>query len=487
MLKTSSIHPQWATKHKRPGTELRFINQRYYLYEYHTVYDSTRKRARKISGACLGSITEQQGFTPSAKRLVQNNADLKVSKPILIKEFGVSSLVKNRFGSYQKKLAKFFPDDWAMILAVAYCRFVYRCPLKSIPFRLDSSFVPEMFEIKKYNDKTASGLLNKLGQSMDQVHQYMRSFIKTDDYILMNGTNIISKSDQIDYAKKGYNNQFNFDGQINLMYVYSATQHMPVYYRLLPGNIRDVKAFKNTLLLAGLKKAVIIADKGFYSQANVKILLEEKLSFIIPLKRDSSHIDYQMIGDNTFKNKANFFEYQKRMIWQKSVNHSDGFVLFIMDDSLNLKEKTYYLSRTKNKPEQYTLEAYQEKRNTFGTIALLTDKKLEDAQDVYETYKSRLYIETMFDGMKNILDADHTYMQNKETLEGWLFINHICLQWYQDLYIELKDKKLLKKLSVNDYIQLLTDVKKIKINDQWHLNDFTNATKKLMISVEVKI
>jgi len=48
---------------------------------------------------------------------------------------------------------------------------------------------------------------------------------------------------------------------------------------------------------------------------------------------------------------------------------------------------------------------------------------------------------------------------------------------YQDLYIEVKNKQLLKKISVNDYDQLLTDIKKIKINGQWHLNEFTNATK----------
>ena len=72
-------------------------------------------------------------------------------------------------------------------------------------------------------------------------------------------------------------------------------------------------------------------------------------------------------------------------------------------------------------------------------------------------------IEVMFDGMKNVLEADHTYMQDEQTLHGWMFINHITLQWYQQLHIELKGKGLLKKYSVNDYIQMLTDLKKVKI------------------------
>ena len=49
----------------------------------------------------------------------------------------------------------------------------------------------------------------------------------------------------ITLARKGYHNQMYFDAQFNLMYIYSAKTSMPVYYRLLPGNIREVRAYKN--------------------------------------------------------------------------------------------------------------------------------------------------------------------------------------------------------------------------------------------------
>lgn len=96
-------------------------------------------------------------------------------------------------------------------------------------------------------------------------------------------------------------------------------------------------------------------------------------------------------------------------------------------------------------------------------------------------------IEVFFDSMKNVLDIDHTYMQNEQTLQGWMFINHLTLQWYQHLYIELKEKNLIGKISVNDYIKLLTDVKKIRINNQWYLNECTSVTQKLMKKVGIDI
>ena len=63
-----SAHPEWALKYRKPGTELRRINERYYLYSYKTVYDPVKKRARKISGGILGAITEEKGFMASSKK-----------------------------------------------------------------------------------------------------------------------------------------------------------------------------------------------------------------------------------------------------------------------------------------------------------------------------------------------------------------------------------------------------------------------------------
>ncbi len=480
MKKATPAHPEWATKFRKPGTELRFINNHYYLYEYKTVYNPLTKKPKKVTGACLGSITRESGFKESAKRLVAKSAGSVVHSAILVKEYGVSLLVVRKMKLFAGRLEKHFPENWKQLLAIAYCRFVYRCPLKNIPFRLESSFLYELLGMAPFTDKTSSAVLHETGGQAEQMHAYMKSFISRDDYILMDGTSIVSKSDNIPMAKKGYNTQHNFDGQVNILYVYSATSRMPVFYRMLPGNIRDVKAFKNTLVVSGIKKAVIIADKGFYSKANIALLKAEKLSYIIPLKRDNSQIDYSTLMDNTFKLKAHFFTHEKRVVWYMQLVMEQGIIHLFLDDHLKLKEESDYLIRINNSPETNSIEKYKSKMHLFGTIALLTEKDFNDSVKVYETYKSRMFIETMFDGMKNILEADNTYMQNEQTLEGWMFINHICLQWYQTLYIELKEKQLIKKISVNDYIQLLTDVKKIKINEQWHLNEFTNATKKLI-------
>jgi hypothetical protein len=488
MVRQAASHPQWAIKHRDKGKELRLINGKYYLYEYKTVYDKQKKKPKKISGGLIGSITEQDGLIPSPKRALK----MAVLVPqdfggILCKEYGVSLLVTTILSAYGTALEKAFGEDWKNILAIAYCRFVYRCPLKSIPFRLASSYLPELTGLPPFNDKQASVVLKRIGGQPEKRLGYMKSFIHADNYVLIDATGLHSQSTLIPLAKRGYSNPMNFDTQFNLLYIYSATSKMPVYYKLLPGNIREVKAFKNSLLKAGLQKTVIVADKGFYSKANIELLLQESLQFIIPLRRDNGLIEYSAINANTFKDAANYFQHEKRIIWYKRYAVEGQLLLHLfLDEGLRVKEEGDYLSRIKTHPEDYSIEGYHSKKDRFGTIAMLTNLT-GTQQEVYQTYKGRMAIEVMFDGMKNIMDADHTYMQDEQTLQGWMFVNHIVLQWYQHLYIELKEKDLLKKISVNDYIQLLTDVKKVKINETWHLNEFTNQTQKLIGKINLKL
>ena len=487
MKKRKSPHPQWALIHKKRGTELRLIRGKYYLYEYKTVYDKINKRPKKISGHLLGSITRKDGFIPSVKRELEQGISKKISMGIQCKEYGVSVLITTLFKEYTDILQKIFHDQWKELLLIAYCRFVYRCPLKSIPFRLASGFLPELLDMKPFGEKQASGILNTIGGQREKMLQYMRSFIKQEEYILMDATDVLSHSRNISLARKGYNNKLNYDTQFNLMYIYSADSRMPLYYRLLPGNIRDVKAFKNCLREIGLKNAIIVADKGFYSESNVKMLQQEHLSFILPVKRDNHLINYHDLIHNTFKTGSSFFEHESRAIWFRIISLDNGLFLYLfLDEQLRVKEDADYLMRIKTIPEKYNIDRYHEKNHKFGTIALLTSLN-QPARDTYQTYKSRMDIEVMFDSMKNVLEADHTYMQNEQTLQGWMFINHLVLQWYQHLYIELKEKGLLTKISVNDVIQLMTDVKKIRINNQWYLNEYTSYTQKLLTKLGVTI
>ncbi|MGM9833184.1 MAG: hypothetical protein ACI31A_05810, partial [Candidatus Limisoma sp.] len=70
-MKKAANHPQWALEQKRPGTELRCIRGKYYLYECSSFYDKEKKKSRKKTGAYLGMVTEDRGLVPPRRRQVE--------------------------------------------------------------------------------------------------------------------------------------------------------------------------------------------------------------------------------------------------------------------------------------------------------------------------------------------------------------------------------------------------------------------------------
>ena len=71
-------------------------------------------------------------------------------------------------------------------------------------------------------------------------------------------------------TKFGKSKQDTYDSKANIMLVFSIEIQRPANYRILSVNIKDIKAFKLCLEESHVKDAVIIADKGFYSD---KILI----------------------------------------------------------------------------------------------------------------------------------------------------------------------------------------------------------------------
>ena len=70
----------------------------------------------------------------------------------------------------------------------------------------------------------------------------------------------------------------------------------PAFYRVIAGNVRDVTALSMTLSESGMKNGIIVADKGFASEANFDDIEAANIKYIVPLKRNSkrnsSEIDY---------------------------------------------------------------------------------------------------------------------------------------------------------------------------------------------------
>ena len=135
--------------------------------------------------------------------------------------------------------------------------------------------------------------------------------MKSGSKLMFDGTSIFTRADD-SYAQKGYNPEHKQDPQVRLLYIFDRTSFMPVFYRMVPGNITDKAALKETVAASGCRNCVIIADKGVYSKKNVSFLMENRMSYILPLQYNTKLIptefavdidDHKFDGCFTFKDR----------------------------------------------------------------------------------------------------------------------------------------------------------------------------------------
>lgn len=495
-MKNSIVHPDWVSAHKKPGTELKVINGRYYLYGVKSQYDKETKRSKKISLGILGSITKENGFVASEKKeLKEKSRKTYHNKEVFSLEYGFSKWMIDTLesGGTIEKLKQYFPTLWQFIVSMVYCRIAYQSPLKNIPFHLEQSDILNLLGWKeKINDQKICDLLFELGSMQESIHQFMQPKEKQKRTVLMDATDIVLQSKNISLSQKGYNSNMDFQPQFVLLYLYDAVSVEPLYYRVLPGNIREISALKNTIKISGMTNCVYIADKGFFSESNIVELERLKMQYIIPLKRDNKLIPYNSLEKIDLTD--NYFEFSKRFIFfAETVKDQNRNINLFVDGKLKEQEKSDYLSRIQSLPESFSKSNFNEKVKTMGTLSLIHNTEF-NPEEAYKEYKHRCEIEQFFDHFKNTLDASCSYMQREESLNGWMFINHLSMLIIYKLYGILKTtplnkkQKLSHKYSISDTVEHLKSIKKIKFNENESIiAEINKPTKTLLEKMKISI
>lgn len=165
-----------------------------------------------------------------------------------IKTYGVyhlfSSLLKEEIESL---MANFKTDVIEKLLSFSMMRWAYQSPIKRVPNYHAPDFCSEVWCKQTISDKKISETLKFLSENREALVSWMKTRINVSSdsankFVMMDSTHVTSVSEKLAINAKGYNPSFDFDKQIRLMYLFSAELNQPVYYRLISGNITDIKS-----------------------------------------------------------------------------------------------------------------------------------------------------------------------------------------------------------------------------------------------------
>ncbi len=489
MQNRKSPHPEWALKFRKPGTELRCINGRYCLYECHSVYEKETKKHRKITGKYLGSITEEGGFKPSRKRQLEAELEkLRSGEAVPVKEpkvgedkeYGLSYVVNESMGEINERLKKDFPADYSRIVALAYCRLRSQSSMRDVLEDFSDSYISTKTGTAGLAPSQLTSFLSELGGKRAEIVGYMNYFCSGSSNIIFDGTDLISASRKMGLAKMTKTKTGAFDNALNMMMVYSLDRKLPSYYRILPGDIKDVKAFKICMDESGASSACAIIDKTFPSRENLEFLESSGIKYIAAVRRTTKGLDYSVFRDYENGDLDGFFCYHDRLIWHKELNIDGRRVIMFKNEEHAAEERKDYLDRVQSgKFKAYTMENYKKKASQFGSISIVTNTD-KTPQQTYEAYKTRCEVEQAIDAFKTNLDADSSHMQSAKAFEAYTFINFVALQWYYVIREKLRAAGKLTKYSPMQLVKHLSHIRAVFINGKWTRAEMTKKQVKLL-------
>lgn len=477
-----------------------------YVYENVSYWDketkSSKQRRKSIGHVdpATGKIVPNRKKGDAAKARQKSTEDQQPS--CSVKTHGVTMLFDKAVSDIglHNVLASVFPEDWSRIITCAYYLASEGGALCHVDKWKADNKVP-------FTDSLASQRISELVARITPTLQqeFFKKWIacnKQDIYYAMDITSVSSYSEFIEFVRWGYNRDGDDLPQINMLMITGETSHMPLYYRIIPGSIKDVRTLRESLknmsyIDAG--RLHYVMDKGFYSEPNVDALYASHKRFMMGIPftagfacnlvekyRDTirSHHNYCMVGNDELYAITElmdwdghrfyahvYFDSYKAAADERKIDHIIHCCYEeLISGKRNKDHQKYYdqFFRIKETPVRGIKVDFDDdaianyKQNRVGWF-VLAGNDIKDKEKALQIYRDKDAVEKCFDDLKNDLDMKRIRMHTKETMEGRIFIQFIALLITTRLKQVMNEAGWFKDYDLQEIIDEMKSLREVKI------------------------
>lgn len=421
------------------GLEVKRFGDRCFVYRSTTYWDKKQHKKRKTS-KYMGRLDRSHGL------ILKGETMTRISS---VFEYGNSLLLHYALDDLAPSIKEHFPDEWMEIMAMSIVRVAGGVPLKSIEDSWNllynrDDLTPDL------SPRNLSMVLKHVGTDRRAQDRVFKQLGTNGRRLVYDLSCMYSKSRGVVYAEKGYNKDHVHVPQLNLALLCSLDENLPRMIRVIPGSVRDVKSLYKTIEELSIKDAILILDRGFFSEDLIEFLADNTFKYIVPARRNSKLYDTNVLLEG-------HFNYHERLITYGKTRCGKYNLYLYEDQDLKLDERKNLYHRLDM--GKMSREELQESMNTAGRILLLSNLDIGE-KELFELYKRRDSVEKMFRTYKDMLDADRLYLQDDRSVFGHVFISFLSLYGYCKLQNLLRNAELNTKLTPHD---LLTIFKKVHI------------------------
>lgn len=468
---------------------------------------SRRERVRCKCGARLveGRCSSCAGTVSGVDRLGVTH-----SLGVLADESGLSGSLKKALGA----------KEGAALLALALHRAATGKPLYTAEAWLEGRLSAEAFDGFDFSSGNLSRLMRDVGGMTEARGSFLSLWSEAcgkPSKLICDITSISSHSERLSLVEWGYNRDCESLPQVNLAMVSDAATGRPLAYRVMPGSIPDVSTLSNTteqLKAFGLSAFSFSLDKGFYSMANLRSMIERGIGFTIGVpfsliqaqRLAGKHLAAMRSGKRSFLWNERVMRHVKCSL---EVKLSGGEKTSIpahlyyeparaADQCADFEKRVLLLERksvddriaTRKEAREWIEEnarglahlfrivpcgmgfAAERKPNAVATAMkfmgftlVATSDKDAGREEVLSTYRSRDRAEKLFDLLKNELDQRRIGTGDDSAAEGRIFLSFIALALRSELEVRMRKSALLKERSSDELLAELDKICSVRLAD----------------------
>ena len=391
----------------------------------------------------------------------------------MAKESGIVGMLDKAFGEETSRF----------ISALSIAMVADRTSMRLVEESLDETYLREIVGASApFSSPRISERLKSIGKDEASRLEYAASAMEGTDVVIFDTTVLTTESKGVELAVPGRKSKKTGLPQVNLGFVHSMDRGFPCHMKLFEGNVNDVTTVFNLAEeISDMCNRVVmmVMDRGFYSEKNIRKLYSEGHGFLMPVPSDRKLFKESISASvKDLSNPLNTFRFNGRTetfcdlrventikgLEDKDGNPVESLRVLVFlnhdrekDESDTLYEDLDVIERRArgmdyseesidaaffNKSKRRSLfEIHRDKdgklllrrkrnaitaaANRCGRLVLITSSD-EPPREILSMYTGRDWVEKDYETLKDDLDGGLDYVQSDHAAIGLMFVQMIA-------------------------------------------------------------
>ena len=432
------------------------VKNKYYAYEVISVWDKKLQQSRSTS-KYLGPVDPKTNqIIPFAKKEKNNEK--------LILDFGDTYFFYKFIleSDIYLVLKEIFFDKYPEIIPLMIYRLCTQSAMYNCSEWISGNILSQLCKNINFSSQRISDFFSELSDELLQrkfFTEYLKLIGGSKKSVIIDATSLPTQI-QIDFNAWGKSDG-KIDKQFRFLCVVDQVTKMPLFYRFIPGNITDVSTLQKTieeLKEMGVENSFILIDAGYFSEANISELFNQKIDFLtrLPARRK---IYQEIILNHTddIEKLENAYSMGSRSYFAKSLEIDlyahKAYAYIILDPDRKAKETKELLKEYCENKSDRDKKLDQLTFLSCGVMVLVSSKEIA-VDEILSSYYLRQSIEQIFGFSKSDLNLLPIRNRSEKTVKGYLFFQFLLLIFY----IRIREK-YLKHYTVEQLVFILRKLK----------------------------